>query len=239
MPQFDAQPSEREIFGRTAECPSIDDLAALASDQQAAERDPHVRECAHCRNEVALLRAFDASPATAEEASAVRWISAELGRRPAPWRPQASRSFWEVLTSWIPAPAPRWLPVAAMACLIVIVGSGLYLNNRRPAGLPDDVTSGSVWRSTGIGIVSPEGNLAAAPSAFEWRPVEGAAQYHVRLLEVDNTEVWSADTASTRIDLPPQVRAQLQSGRTFRWQVTAGNASGRMAESYLHSFHIF
>lgn len=239
MPKFDPQSDERTIFGRTPECPSVDELAVLASAQEALESDAHLRQCAHCRNEVALLRTFESSAATAEESAAVAWISAELGRREAPWRPRSSRSFWEVLTSWIPAPAPRWLPAAAMACLLVIIGSGLYFSNRRPAGVPDDVSQGSTWRSTQVAIVSPAGDLAVAPAELKWRAVDGASQYHVRLLEMDGAEVWSADTAAAAIAIPPQVRAQLQPGRSFRWQVIARNAEGRIAESSLHSFHIF
>jgi len=238
MSKFDPQSDERAIFGRTPECPSLDDLAVLASAHAALESDPHLRGCAHCRNEVELLRTFESEAATAEESAAVAWISAELGRRESPWRRRASRSLWDVLTSWIPAPAPRWLPAAAMACLLVIAG-GLYLNNRRPAGVPDDVSQGSTWRSTQVGIVSPVGDVAAAPAELAWRRVDGATQYHVRLLELDGAEIWSADTAEAGIAIPPQVRAQLQPGRSFRWQVAARNQQGRIAESSLHSFHIF
>jgi hypothetical protein len=239
MPKFDPQP-EREIFGRTPDCPSVDDLAALASmtDAAASQANAHVGQCPYCRNEVALLRTFESSAATPEESAAVAWISAELGRRESPWLARTSPSLWERLTSWIPAPAPRWLPAAAMACLLVIIGSGLYFSNRRPAGVPDDVSQGSAWRSTRVPIVGPAGDVAVPPSELTWRAVEGASLYHVRLLEVDGTEVWSADTAATQIAIPPQVRAQLQPGRSFRWQVAANSAAGRIAESSLQSFHI-
>jgi hypothetical protein len=239
MPKFDPQSDERTIFGRTPECPSLDDLAVLASGLDAVESHPHVRQCPHCRNEVALLQTFETSARTAEESAAVAWISAELGRRESPWRSRPSQSLWDVLTSWIPAPAPRWLPAAAMACLLVIVGSGLYFSNRRPAGVPDDVSQNSTWRSTQVAIVSPAGDVAAAPAELRWRTVDAASQYHVRLLEMDGAEVWSADTAAAAIAIPSQVRAQLQPGRSFRWQVSARNAEGRIAESSLQSFHIF
>jgi hypothetical protein len=78
----------------------------------------------------------------------------------------------------------------------------------------------------------------AAPPELAWRAVDGASMYHVRLLEVDGTEIWSADTPTTQIAIPPQLRAQLQPGRSFRWQVAASNAAGRIAESSLQSFHI-
>jgi hypothetical protein len=236
MPQFDSEPFEPAIFGRTAECPSIEDLAAFVSTPQTAESDVHVAGCAYCRNEIALLRAFESDAATPEEAAAVRWISAELARREAPWRTGTSRSLWEVVTSWIPAPAPRWLPAAALACLLVVVGSALYLGSRGPAGIPNDVTQGT-WRSTAIAVVAPTGDVSA-PQQFVWRGAEGASTYHVRLLEVDGTEIWSADTPAAQIAIPAQVRAQLQPGRSFRWQVSASAAAGRIAESSLQSFHI-
>jgi hypothetical protein len=189
---------------------------------------------------VELMRAFDAGAATPEESAAATWISAELGRRESPWHPRTptSPSLWDRLTSWIPAAGPRWVPAAAMACLLMIVGSGLYFRTRRPAGIPDDVSQGAVWRSTRIAIVGPSGDVAQ-PAELTWRAVDGASQYHVRLTEVDGAEIWSADTDATKVAIPPQVRAQLQPGRTFRWQVAARNAAGPIAESSLHSFHIF
>jgi hypothetical protein len=123
-----------------------------------------------------------------------------------------------------------------MACLLVVAGSALYVGNRAPAGIPNDVTQGT-WRSTAVAVVAPAGDVSA-PTQFAWRAVEGASAYHVRLLEVDGTEIWSADTPATQIAVPAQVRAQLQPGRSFRWQVTASGAAGRIAESSLQPFHI-
>jgi hypothetical protein len=228
--------SEREPFGPTPECLTIEALSSAELDG-AARR--HVESCAHCRNELALLRTFmDAEPNLEEKAS-VDWIAAEARRRIVAQTASRGRekSLWERLTAWIPSGTPGWVPAGAMACLVLLLGSGVYLlRHDRAIGAPQ--AGEDLWRSATVSVIRPIGDVVAAPADLAWQAVPKASKYHVRLLEVDRREIWSADTPGTQIAIPPEIAAQLQPGRTLLWQVVANGAAGPLAESNLQTFHI-
>ena len=90
-----------------------------------------------------------------------------------------------------------------------------------------------------MAAISPVGELDRAPSQLRWGPVAGAARYHVRLLEVDGTEIWSADSSEATADLPATLSPKLIPGRAFQWDVAALDAAGRkIAAANLQTFHI-
>ena len=220
--------SDLNPFGATPECLSVEQLAAAECDAAAMR---HLEGCAYCRNELALLQSFTSAEPSAIEAPAVRWIATETRRRGV--EQTREKSIWERLTGWMPRGGARWAPAGAFAAIVLLIGSGVYLLR------PDRPESGdTVWRSASVAVIRPAGEQKAAPTEIAWRPVAGAQRYHVRLLEVDRTEVWSADTESTQIAIPPGIASQLQPGRTLLWQVTAKGPSGAIAESNLQTFHI-
>jgi len=220
--------SEQHSFGATPECLTVEQLAGVESDP-AARR--HLEGCAYCRNELALLESFMAAEPSAIEAPAVRWIASETRRRVV--ERTREKSLWERLTGWVPRGGPRWIPAGAFAAIVLLVGSGVYFMRQ------DRPESGeTVWRSASVAVIRPVGELSGAPTDFAWQAVSGARSYHVRLLEIDRTEVWSADTEATQIVIPPGIASQLQPGRTLLWQVTAQGTAGVVAESNLQTFHI-
>ncbi len=68
----------RSAMGKTAQCPSLEALAAMDAKARA-----HAEQCAYCRNELAMLVEFqDAAPLPGEAAD-LAWIQSELKRRSA------------------------------------------------------------------------------------------------------------------------------------------------------------
>jgi hypothetical protein len=215
-------------FGPTPECLTVEQLAGAQSNQAAMR---HLAECSYCRNELALLESFTTAEPSMMEAPAVEWIATEVRRRVV--EQTREKSVWERLTRWLPSGGPRWVPAGAFAAIVLLIGSGVYLlRQERPE------SSETVWRSASVAVIRPVGDLTAAPADFAWQGVSGARSYRVRLLEVDRTEVWSADTEARQIAIPPGIAVQLQPGRTFLWQVVAQGPAGPIAESNLQSFHI-
>jgi len=223
-----------------SDCLSIEQLGRYAdgalsfADREAAAS--HVNGCANCQAELALLHSFTSALIRDDEQALVRSgvetlrrrESEIFGRRPA-HATEKSSPFFALRSA---------LSVAAV--LLVVVG-GYYLLVPRAPSLPADIRSGgtgdNITRALAVAIVGPSGDQAAPPERFEWRSVSGAVTYRVQLMEVDRRELWSADTTSTALDVPANVRAQIVPGKTLLWQVTAiGAANAPIAQSEMQRF---
>jgi len=68
----------RGALGKTAECPSVEALAAMNAKARA-----HVEHCAYCQNELAMLVEFQDATPLPGESDDLAWIRAELERRSA------------------------------------------------------------------------------------------------------------------------------------------------------------
>jgi hypothetical protein len=226
----------RSALGKTAECLSVEALAAM--DDQARA---HVERCAYCRNELAMLVEFQDATPLPGEAAAVAWIQGELERRSVT-TPAASRSesFWTRVSSWISRafPSRGWQMIPVAAGLLFVVAGAMYLRQGDET-LKAPISGEPVWRSQGLAGIAPLGDVAEAPSELQWSAVPGATEYLVRVMEVDRTEIWRSDASSTRIALPAEVRGQMTPGRSFLWTITARNRTGStIAETTLQTFHI-
>ncbi|HET8540647.1 MAG TPA: hypothetical protein VFL83_12330 [Anaeromyxobacter sp.] len=245
----------RAALAPSPECPGFEDLATFA-DASADARDrrvaAHVSGCARCRAELDLLAEFEAASPRPEEELPARWITARLeadvarmtgaaseparatagtaratAEQEAAARPEQPRSpaMDRAARRWNMRAVLRPAVVALAAAAAVVV----VLNLRRPPApslSPDAGAGATVFRSTSVTLVAPEGDVAQAPEALRWEPVPGAASYSVTLTEVDRTEVWRAEVRSPEAPLPPAVRARVVPGKPFLWQVTAKDASG-------------
>src|SRR5262249_51156385 len=133
-----------------------------------------------------------------------------------------------------------WRVTLSVTAALLAAVSGYYLLSSQAPRLPTDVGSDSaVTRSLTIPVRGPAGDQQTAPGRFEWRAVDGAVRYHVRVMEVDRTEVWSTDSTDTAVDLPAGVHARIVPMKTLLWQVTAFGA-GRtpIAESEVQRFRL-
>jgi hypothetical protein len=106
-------------------------------------------------------------------------------------------------------------------------------------GIDPGTGGGDVYRTTRVEITAPAGELAEAPSQLVWAAVTGAAQYEVRLSEVDGTELWRVTTSSPAVPVPSEVRARALPAKTLVWQVSAKDVQGRtIAESGPTGFRV-
>lgn len=217
-------------------CLPLERLAeALTADEAA-----HVAGCARCQTERDLFAAYDANVPVEGEGLAVEWIAAQTKRRLAQSQPEAARPA-------APAPAaapqrarslPSWALIAASVALIV-GGAALLMTPDRGVDPASGTGAGDVYRTARIDIAGPVGELTEAPAQFAWTGVAGAAQYEVRLTEVDGTELWRVTTASPAVAVPAEVRARALPAKTLVWQVSAKDAQGRtIAESAATGFRV-
>lgn len=217
----------RKSFGPTPECPALDALAAATPDPAV---QLHLESCTHCRDELRMFQEFERAEPRSEETADLAWVNAELSRRRSAPKPSLADRF----RAWLTFPR---LSMAA-AALLMIVAAALYLPTRSGSVLPD-AQENPVWRSGQFAAIAPAGDLSRAPSELRWEAVTGTASYHVRVLEVDGTEIWSADVNGTSVALPSNVVVQMTGGRAFRWDVAAQDSAGRtIAKTALQSFHI-
>jgi hypothetical protein len=208
-------PDPIRSLGPTPECPSLDALTAATPD----------------RTELAMFQGFQAAEPRPEETVDLAWVNAELDRRRSAAKPKITLA--DHLRAWITFPRLSFAAAGLVALLAVI----MYLPTRNQSTLPDQQET-SQWRSGQITAIAPTGDQEHPPTVLRWEPVAGAASYHVRLLEVDGTEIWSADVDTSTVEFPSSVAAKMIPGRAFQWECIARDAAGRaIASSNLQSFH--
>jgi hypothetical protein len=192
-------------------------IERVADADLTAHEQVHLETCPRCQTERALAMEFEAAEAAPDEGAAVSWIARETKRRvfPAVERAPARTGKWFRLPMWATSMA------AALA-----VALGVFLVVRTPGLAPGDVQPATVYRATGVEIVSPVGEVGDVPTEFRWQAVPGAARYEVKVLEVDGTEIWRSTTQTTSAPLTDVVRAAAKPARTLTWTVTPLDAQG-------------
>ena len=220
----------KSALGPAADCPPLEQLVrALDASEGDARRkaaEDHAANCAHCRDELALMREFvDARPQP-DETRNVNWIARRLEKQRV-FRPSRQRlPFFFGMRAW-----------AAAACLVIVASSVFYL--RRGPGAPSPAGAGEgVMRSQVLELVDPVGDVRQKPAVFRWRVVPGAVRYQVHLMEVDRREVWRGESANDFISIPPPVLALMAPGRSFLWEVSAWDKSGKTLATATRSFRV-
>jgi hypothetical protein len=194
-----------------------------------------------------MMREFELATPRPEEAAAVSWISAQLERRSAHIGGTAMRPFFSAVPKSGRAHrvrqilGSRSISAAAMslAAMLLVITIGLYLRAAKEPALRSDGASPMVLRSEGVITLSPKGDLGQGPTELSWQPVPGAANYSVKLMEVDRSELWEASSGQTSVSLPATVRERIVPGKTLIWQVVALDATGKtLAASQVERFRI-
>ena len=117
-------------------------------------------------------------------------------------------------------------PVAAAA---IVAAALLWLRSPKEPELQANLGAGStVYRSTEVQTIAPVGNLQKTPDHMQWRAVESAASYKILMSEVDQTEVWTAQTSDTSLTIPRAVVAKMKVGKPFLWKVSALDTNGQV-----------
>lgn len=196
-----------------APSPECIDIARFSDELSAAER-AHLETCTRCEAELALFREIDREETSAEEAAAAQWVAAELQRRNnvVAFRPKRMRMLY-----------------AVAAALVMVIGIGSFMQMREPS--IDVAINDTAYRSARFDVIAPIGDVAQAPNELRWNVVANASRYHVQILEVDMTHVWSSDTAQSHIALPPEVIAQFAPGKRLLWEVKAFRGNEVLASS--------
>lgn len=201
--------NHRPLLQRGRDCLPIGRLGDALSEADAA----HVSTCPRCESELALWRSFVEPVDAAGEQQAIGWITAELRRRRVGDERPAARI----------APLRMRPLVALAASLSLAVGAHLAWDPE-PRVHEIDAPQ-TLYRGATVRAIAPAGDVAVVPAELRWAPVDGAVEYEVVLLEVDDTTVWRATSPTSRVTVPLEVRARIVPGKPLRWTVTARNAA--------------
>lgn len=137
--------------------------------------------------------------------------------------PEATQSPWL---------RPALAAVLTLAVLAVLASVWPWLGGTTPPELPDAPDERDVRRSGALQTLEPFGPLAEVPSAFSWRPVQGAALYRLRVDDVAGTTLWQGEasdlTSATteQLALPAELAERLLPLAAYYWQVEALDATG-------------
>ena len=149
---------ENELFTgslkRTSECPPIEALEKVLEHAESWDTNPHLKECAYCKTEIALLQSFRDAEVPANDAKAVAQITAKLRERSAAGIVPVTSASWigRILGN-------GWLRPAALALAgaLIVIAIGLQWQHRSPA--LDTPAASNVFRSGTVSISSPVGDL--------------------------------------------------------------------------------
>jgi len=226
----------KEALRPLADCVAIERFGEILEPEELG----HIASCARCHAEMELWQRFNDEAVVSEEEEAVRWIVDEVARRasgnevkPIESRRFATRSATRFATRF----ATRQGLLAAAAMLLVALGVGYVIDNREPS-IDVPAGPGLAYRSTAVQVIAPMGDVAVAPTQLEWTAFPGATDYDVQIVEVDGTNLWRASTREPRIELPPEIRAQLAPSKTVLWEVKARRDATVLAESGTQKFRV-
>ena len=111
--------------------------------------------------------------------------------------------------------------------------------HNRQSHIPPPASSGEIFRSLDFVDLAPTGPVAAVPDKLSWKPVTDAALYRVRILTVDESEIWRGETSTASVNLTTELQSNFSPGRHFLWQVSAFDRAGRkLAQSNLQDFYL-
>jgi hypothetical protein len=227
----------QEAAAETKDCLPLETLERmLDNSSRDAKAQAHLAGCAHCQTELAMLKSFEQSTPSADEGAAVAWIAAQLERRqnaPVAQQKVARVPFWRMMFR-----VPYMAGAAALAA-VLIVGISLYHGNSDgPGRLNPGIGSGQ-FRSGSIHLVSPIAEQKSAPTEFHWDAVQGASSYTVELKDVAGITLATAKSSQNLLQVTPEMKANMISGKPLKWKVTAIDANGKeIANSSMEDFKV-
>lgn len=217
----------RTALGPTSDCPSIDDLEQVLTGQISPSTTiaRHVHSCSYCRTEMEMLSAFSTvqDPPSEQVKQVVARLQAN-SKKVFPKIPTAETPSW-----WERAFSARHLVQAslAMAAVLLVAAVMLKLNTAKSPSLEAaNQTAHEVFRSGSFDLISPVGDIQEPPKEIRWDKVDGAATYQIRVLEVDRSELWKAETQDTHIDVPQAILDRIVPAKTLFCEIDAFNSSG-------------
>ena len=227
----------QEAAAATKECLPLETLEQMADNtSRDAKATAHLAGCAHCQTELAMLKNFEQSTPSADEGAAVAWIAAQLERQqnaPAAQQKAARVPFWRMMFR-VP-----YLAGAAALAAVLIVGISLYHGNSDGPGRINPGIGSGPFRSGAIHLASPIADQISAPTEFHWDAVQGASSYQVELKDVAGITLATAKSSQNVLQVTPEMKASMVSGKPLKWKVTAMDANGKeIANSSTEQFKV-
>jgi len=227
----------QEAASATTECLPLEVLERMTESASVdAKASTHLAGCAHCQTELAMLKNFEQSTPSADEGAAVAWIAAQLERRqnaPAASQKIARVPFWRTMFR-----VPYLAGAAALAAVLVLGISLYHGNSDGPSKINPGLGNGQ-FRSGAIRLVSPIAEQNNAPTEFRWDVVQGARSYTVELKDVAGITLATDKSSQNMLQVTPEMKANMISGKPLKWKVTALDANGKeIANSGVEQFKI-
>jgi hypothetical protein len=227
----------QEAAAETKECLPLETLERMVDNTSGdAKAAAHLAGCAHCQTELAMLKNFELSTPSADEGAAVAWIAAQLERQqnaPVAQQKAATVPFWRTMFR-----IPYLAGAAAMAA-VLIFGISLYHGNSDGPGRLNPGLGSGQFRSGAVHLVSPIAEQNSAPTEFRWDAVQGASSYQVELKDVAGVALATAKSSQNMLQVTPEMKANMVSGKPLKWKVTALDANGNeIANSSMEQFKI-
>lgn len=220
----------RNVLGPTEECPPLEKLELTlvhGAPGLSSEVAQHLKTCGYCQTELHLLRDFQEGGPDKDSDEVRKVVRLLQGRSKETFQrlssAEAREPWWRFRIQWL-------VPAAlGMAAILVMVGGLTQYRHAatRPALNGSFPTENEVLRTGSFTIVKPAGDLVARPEEVRWEMVQGATKYEVRLLEVDGTEIWKAETTADHSELPRTVQDKVIPAKTLFCDVVALDSSGR------------
>lgn len=120
----------------------------------------------------------------------------------------------------------RQLAFAGVTALLVLVII-LAVVPRPQAPAPNFfLTDEETVRGSSITLISPVIDMRQIPSSFEWKILGDNIEYQI---SISNGQLlWKATTRENWITLPDEVKAKMEPGRKYSWQVKAFGPDGSL-----------
>ncbi len=226
----------QEAAAATKECLPLEVLERMVDNtSRDAKAAAHLAGCAHCQTELAMLKNFEQSTPSADEGAAVAWIAAQLERRqsaPVARQKAATVPFWRTMFR-----VPYLAGAAALAAVLIFGFSLYHGNSDGPGKLNPGIGSGQFRGS--IHLVSPIAEQKSAPAEFRWDAAQGASSYTVELKDVAGITLATAKASQNVLQVTPEMKANMISGKPLKWKVTAMDANGtQIADSSTEQFRV-
>jgi len=217
------------------ECPNEDRidgyLTGRLTESETAELEEHYFNCSACfqklseRNKlVEVIRDRGAEIFEGADAGPIHsW-------KKTPWKDGRERSDrWKEIPSTGFPPKVSW-PVTAAAAAVLLAAVLVLIPTFKGRDLEIVSTGSEAVRGESLILLSPRGEVKAAPAAFEWKAVGAAAEYRLALSGPET--LWTTVTKATKADLTDNVKRAMKPG-LYQWQVKAYSAQGTLLAASL------